>query len=153
MLCRAIKPKALARNMHFSGAMAGMNRLRSCSPALKDMVRILLNAMASTSFIQSSMRIRTSDQTTHRKWAFPTTRQLLKACNLSGFLYWGDQPFTTGPIYLGAIVCMLFILSMVYLDGKHKWWILTAAVLGVLMAFGKHFPSFNYLPVRLPSLL
>ncbi len=40
---------------------------------------------------------------------------------------------------------MLFILSMVYLDGKHKWWIFTAAVLGILMALGKHFPSFNYL--------
>jgi hypothetical protein len=62
----------------------------------------------------------------------------------SGSLYWGDQPFTTGPIYLGAIVCMLFIFSMVYLDGKHKWWIFTAAVLGVLLALGKHFPSFNY---------
>jgi hypothetical protein len=62
----------------------------------------------------------------------------------SGSLYWGDQPFTVGPIYLGAIVCMLFIFSMVYLDGKHKWWILTAAILGVLLALGKHFPSFNY---------
>lgn len=62
----------------------------------------------------------------------------------SGSLYWGDQPFTTGPIYLGAIVCMLFIFSMVYLDGKHKWWILTAGILGILLALGKHFPSFNY---------
>ncbi|MCS3799405.1 YfhO family protein [Niastella sp. OAS944] len=62
----------------------------------------------------------------------------------SGSLYWGDQPFTVGPIYLGAIVCMLFIFSMVYLDGKHKWWIFTAAVLGILLALGKHFPSFNY---------
>jgi hypothetical protein len=62
----------------------------------------------------------------------------------SGSLYWGDQPFTVGPVYLGAIVCMLFIFSMVYLDGRHKWWIFTAAVLGVLLALGKHFPSFNY---------
>ena len=62
----------------------------------------------------------------------------------SGHLYWGDQPFTAGPIYLGAIVCMLFIFAMVYLDGKHKWWILTAAVLGVLLALGKHFPALNY---------
>ncbi len=59
-------------------------------------------------------------------------------------LYWGDQPFTTGPIYLGAVICMLFIFSMVYLDGKHKWWILTAAILGVLLALGKHFAAFNY---------
>jgi hypothetical protein len=39
---------------------------------------------------------------------------------------------------------MLFIFAMVYLDGKHKWWILTAAVLGVFMALGKHFAGFNY---------
>ncbi|MBO9204573.1 MULTISPECIES: YfhO family protein [Niastella] len=66
------------------------------------------------------------------------------AAQLSGNLYWGDQPFTAGPIYLGAIVCMLFIFAMVYLDGTHKWWILTAAVLGILMALGKHFPALNY---------
>ncbi|OQP45465.1 hypothetical protein A4H97_32495 [Niastella yeongjuensis] len=66
------------------------------------------------------------------------------ALQLSGNLYWGDQPFTAGPIYLGAIVCMLFLFAMVYLDGKHKWWILTSAILGVLLALGKHFPAFNY---------
>ncbi|WP_207515584.1 YfhO family protein [Longitalea luteola] len=66
------------------------------------------------------------------------------AFQLSGNLYWGDQPFTAGPIYLGAIVCLLFIFSMVYLDGKHKWWILTAAILGILLALGKHFAAFNY---------
>ncbi|HEX6430600.1 MAG TPA: YfhO family protein, partial [Niastella sp.] len=66
------------------------------------------------------------------------------ASQVSGNLYWGDQPFTTGPIYLGAVICMLFIFSMVYLDGKHKWWILTAAILGVLLALGKHFAGFNY---------
>lgn len=74
----------------------------------------------------------------------PDDQALNEALNSSGFLYWGDQPFTVGPIYLGAIVCMLFILSMVYLDGKHKWWIFTAAVLGVLLALGKHFPALNY---------
>jgi hypothetical protein len=67
------------------------------------------------------------------------------ALQQSGSLYWGDQPFTAGPIYLGAIVCLLFIFAMVYLDGTHKWWILTAAILGVFMALGKHFPAFNYL--------
>jgi hypothetical protein len=67
-----------------------------------------------------------------------------QASSLSGYLYWGDQPFTVGPIYLGAVVCMLFIFGMIYLDNKHKWWIFTAALLGVLLALGKHFPAFNY---------
>jgi predicted membrane protein len=78
------------------------------------------------------------------KMGAPEDQAANLTANASGFLYWGDQPFTSGPIYLGAIVCMLFILSMVYLDGKHKWWIFTAAVLGVLLALGKHFPAFNY---------
>src|SRR6185436_10692432 len=66
------------------------------------------------------------------------------AFQISGNLYWGDQPFTAGPIYFGAVVCMLFIFAMLYLDGPHKWWILTAAILGILLALGKHFAAFNY---------
>jgi hypothetical protein len=51
--------------------------------------------------------------------------------NMSQSLYWGGQQFgTNGPVYLGAIICFLFILGMFYLDGKHKWWILAASFLG-----------------------
>ncbi|THU39456.1 hypothetical protein FAM09_13205 [Niastella caeni] len=74
----------------------------------------------------------------------PEEQSASVAFQLSGNLYWGDQPFTAGPIYLGAIVCLLFIFAMVYLDGTHKWWILTAAILGVLLALGRHFAAFNY---------
>lgn len=59
-------------------------------------------------------------------------------------VYWGNQPFTGGPVYLGAIICFLGIIGMFLLDGKHKWWILTATVLGILMAMGKNLPGFNY---------
>lgn len=59
-------------------------------------------------------------------------------------IYWGDQPFTNGPVYLGAIICFLGILGLFLLDGKHKWWILIATVLGILMAMGKNLPGFNY---------
>ena len=50
------------------------------------------------------------------------------AMQQSGSIYWGGQPFTNGPVYLGAIICFLFILGM-FLHGKHKWWILAASVL------------------------
>ena len=66
------------------------------------------------------------------------------AAQQSSHLYWGDQPGTAGPIYLGAVVCLLFIFAMVYLEGPHKWWILTSAILGVLLAMGKHFAALNY---------
>jgi Bacterial membrane protein YfhO len=59
-------------------------------------------------------------------------------------IYWGDQPFTSGPVYLGAIICFLGILGLFLLDGKHKWWILITTILGILMAMGKNLPGFNY---------
>ncbi|MFC4261695.1 YfhO family protein [Ferruginibacter yonginensis] len=65
------------------------------------------------------------------------------AQQMSQSLYWGDQPFTSGPVYLGAIICFLFIMGMFYLDGEHKWWIFTASLLGILLALGSNFDTFN----------
>lgn len=58
--------------------------------------------------------------------------------------YWGPQPNTSGPVYLGAIICFLFVLGMVYLDTWHKWWIAGVTVLAILLAWGSHFKAFNY---------
>ncbi len=66
------------------------------------------------------------------------------ALQQSTSLYWGDQPFTNGPVYLGAIVCFLFLFGMFYLDNKHKWWILTICFLSILLAWGDNFKAFNY---------
>jgi hypothetical protein len=66
------------------------------------------------------------------------------AMQQSGSIYWGGQPFTNGPVYLGAIICFLFILGMFLLDGKHKWWILAASVLGILLSWGHNLQGFNY---------
>jgi hypothetical protein len=74
------------------------------------------------------------------------------AANLSGSVYWGDKPFTVGSNYLGASICFLFILGMFLLDNKHKWWILTASIVGIILAMGKNMPGinnllFDYLPM------
>ena len=74
------------------------------------------------------------------------------ANNLSGSVYWGDKPFTVGSNYLGASICFLFILGMFLLDNKHKWWIFTASVFGIILAMGKNMPLinnflFDYLPI------
>jgi hypothetical protein len=58
--------------------------------------------------------------------------------------YWGDQPFTGGPVYLGAVVCFLFILGIVFVKSWHKWWILTVCAVGIILAWGRHFPAINY---------
>ncbi len=76
--------------------------------------------------------------------------------------YWGGIGGTSGPPYLGAIVCFLALIGFVLLDGKHKWWILTACILTVMMSWGKYFEGFNtlvlnYLPMynkfRAPSMI
>jgi len=63
--------------------------------------------------------------------------------NLSTRLYWGDKPGTTGAAYIGAVTCCLFMLGMFLLDGRHKWWILSASILGIILAMGKSFPGVN----------
>ncbi|MBO9681482.1 MAG: YfhO family protein [Flavisolibacter sp.] len=62
----------------------------------------------------------------------------------NGYSYWGDQPSTSGPVYLGAVICFLFILGMVYLKSWHKWWIIAATIFGILLSWGKNFEALNY---------
>ncbi|MER3317451.1 MAG: YfhO family protein [Allomuricauda sp.] len=55
-------------------------------------------------------------------------------------LYWGDQPIVAAPAYVGAIVFFLFILGIFLVDGKKKWWLLSGAILSLLLSWGKNFP-------------
>lgn len=57
--------------------------------------------------------------------------------------YWGDQPFTSGPVYVGAIVCFLFCLGLFVVKGREKWWLLAATLLSFVMSWGRHFPAVN----------
>ncbi|MBQ2171884.1 MAG: YfhO family protein [Bacteroidales bacterium] len=58
-------------------------------------------------------------------------------------LYWGPQPFTAGPMYMGAVSVFLFVLGLFLYRGKEKWWLLAATVLAILMAVGSHFMAFT----------
>ena len=58
-------------------------------------------------------------------------------------LYWGDQPFTSGPVYFGAIIVFLFVLGMFVVKGPERWWILLATILAILMSWGKNLMGFN----------
>ena len=60
-------------------------------------------------------------------------------------LYWGPQPFTAGPMYMGAITIFLFILGLCLVKGREKWWILVATVIAILLAWGSHFMWFTKL--------
>lgn len=58
-------------------------------------------------------------------------------------LYWGNQPFTSGPVYFGAIVVMLFLLGLIVVKGPERWWLLVASVLAILLSWGHNFNGFN----------
>ncbi len=61
------------------------------------------------------------------------------------YQYWGEQPFTAGPVYVGAFVMMLFILGCFIVKGPMKWALLAATILSILLSWGKHFmPLTNF---------
>ncbi len=67
-------------------------------------------------------------------------------------LYWGPQPFTAGPMYLGAIMVFLFILALFLIGGAVKWWALGVTLLAVLLSWGSNFLPlteffFKYIPM------
>lgn len=57
--------------------------------------------------------------------------------------YWGNQPGTSGPVYVGAFVLFLFILGLFIVKGPLKWALLAATILSVLLAWGKNFMGFT----------
>ena len=65
--------------------------------------------------------------------------------------YWGDQPFTVGPVYVGALVCFLFVLGIFYVKGPVKWGLLAATLVSLLFAWGKNSPDLtNFFIDHLP---
>ena len=53
--------------------------------------------------------------------------------------YWGEQPGTSGPVYVGAFVLMLFVLGLFIVKGPMKWALLAATILSILLSWGKNF--------------
>ena len=66
--------------------------------------------------------------------------------------YWGEQPGTSGPVYVGAFVMMLFILGLFIVKGAIKWSLLAATILSILLSWGRNFMGFtdfflDYIPM------
>ena len=57
--------------------------------------------------------------------------------------YWGEQPGTSGPVYVGAFVMLLFILGLFIVKGPVKWALLAATILSILLSWGKNFMGFT----------
>ena len=67
-------------------------------------------------------------------------------------LYWGEQPFTAGNVYMGAIVCFLFLLGCLIVRGPYKWALVASTLFSVLLAWGSNFMwltelFFKYFPM------
>ena len=65
--------------------------------------------------------------------------------------YWGEQPYTAGPTYLGAAALFLALLGLLLASGRNKWWIAAVSLLTLLLAWGHNFMgftefAFKYLP-------
>lgn len=58
--------------------------------------------------------------------------------------YWGDQPFTAGPIYGGAIICFLFVLGLLLFKSRMAYFLLTIALLSLILSWGKNLEFVNY---------
>lgn len=59
--------------------------------------------------------------------------------------YWGPQPSTAGPMYMGAVSIFLFVLGLCLFKGSEKWWIAAVSLLAIFLAWGSHFMFFSEL--------
>lgn len=81
-----------------------------------------------------------ADSETGKKLAsynVPNVESVMKEMQLP--LYWGTQPGTSGPVYIGAIICFLFVLGFFIVDRRTKWWLLPMIALTLMLAWGKNF--------------
>lgn len=66
-------------------------------------------------------------------------RQAVKELSKSMPTYFGDQPFTSGPVYVGAAIVFLFIFGLLVVKGKIKWCLLTITIISIILSWGKNF--------------
>jgi hypothetical protein len=132
------------------------------SYGIKESLTLLVpNAMGGSSGLESMEQIEKeipntlSTLQTQRFEQEPS--QILQQCSP----YWGDQPFTSGPVYAGAVIVFLFVLSLFVVKGKLRTWAIVAVAVSLILAWGKNFSLindflFDYLPFynkfRTPSM-
>ncbi len=59
--------------------------------------------------------------------------------------YWGEKAFTSGPVYMGAIICLLFILGLIIIKSPYKWAIVISTLFSIMLAWGRNFPTLSHL--------
>ena len=89
----------------------------------------------------SSSKALVRDEDSETRKAFSQIRSQQKRRQLIRFTtaYWGQQPMTSGPVYIGAVMVYLFVLSLFLMRGPLKWWLVSTIVLAIMLAWGKNF--------------
>jgi len=59
-------------------------------------------------------------------------------------MYWGELLSTQGTVYLGAIVCLLFLFGAFFSKSEHRWWLVAITIFGIVLSWGKNFEAVNY---------
>ena len=59
-------------------------------------------------------------------------------------IYWGELLSTQGTVYLGAIVCLLFLFGAFFSKSEHRWWLVAITIFGIVLSWGKNFEAVNY---------
>jgi len=72
-----------------------------------------------------------------KSFGVPNVEKFMKEMKLP--LYWGDQPGTSGPVYLGAIVIFLFVLGFFVVDKRILWWLVPMIILTLMLSWGRNF--------------
>ena len=88
---------------------------------------------------------------------FPSDGQVAATANEYGLrgierqlpAYWGTQPYTAGPTYLGAAVLFLAVLGALLVRGRNRWWIVAVCAVMLLLAWGRNFMAFTELAFKL----
>ncbi|NME72548.1 YfhO family protein [Flammeovirga aprica] len=71
-------------------------------------------------------------------------KNIVKNPNFKLPLYFGEQPFTGGPIYQGVLISFFFILALFVLDTRQRTWLIGGTLITLMFAWGKHLQWFNY---------
>ncbi len=59
--------------------------------------------------------------------------------------YWGPQPWTEGPVYVGALALFIAVLGLFVLRGRQTWWIAVITLLAVMLSWGRNMMWFTEL--------
>ena len=131
-------PSELTNEMHNKTSGLDKDYATDWSYGIFESLNVMIpNLMGGAS--QSDLGTKSETYKTLKSMGQPNAKQIVKKMPT----YWGTQPFTSGPTYIGALVVFLFVLGLFLVKGQLKWWLLTVTILSFMLAWGKNMMWFT----------